>query len=158
MRSFLVSAGSFFLNCIRKYQGGAGLKKGKFPKIFCEHGLRLLQERDRVGSMKIYGLKNCDSCRAAVKSLTAAGTTIEFVDVRADGVPAGSMSLFYKEFGAALLNTRSTTWRGLSADERAKDPLELLGIHPTLMKRPIVEDGDKRTLGWAKTSQQIWGV
>ena len=34
--------------------------------------------------MRLYGLKNCDTCRKAMKALPQA----EFVDVRADGVPA----------------------------------------------------------------------
>ena len=33
--------------------------------------------------MKLYGLKNCDTCRKALKALPQA----ELVDVRADGVP-----------------------------------------------------------------------
>lgn len=108
--------------------------------------------------MKIYGLKNCDSCRAAIKSLSAVGREITFVDVRADGVPSKELAFFYKMFGDALVNTRSTTWRGLSEAERASDPLELMAVHPSLMKRPVVQDGDTCTLGWAKLSQEIWGL
>ena len=47
--------------------------------------------------MKLYGLKNCDSCRKAMKSLPHA----EFVDVRADGVPADQLAAAYSALGDA---------------------------------------------------------
>lgn len=61
---------------------------------------------------------------------------------------------FRAAFGDALVNRRSTTWRGLSEDERAGDPLELLAAHPTLMKRPVIEADDGTLyLGWDKAVQ-----
>lgn len=94
--------------------------------------------------MKLYGLKNCDTCRKALKSMPDA----DFLDVRADGVPASTLDRAYQQFGAALLNTRSTMWRGLSEVERARPPLALLSDHPTLMKRPLIEVGEALYLGW----------
>ncbi|MEH6736991.1 MAG: arsenate reductase, partial [Sulfitobacter sp.] len=38
--------------------------------------------------VEIYGLKNCDTCRKALKALPEAS----LVDVRADGVPAALMA------------------------------------------------------------------
>nr|WP_309502057.1 ArsC/Spx/MgsR family protein [uncultured Roseovarius sp.] len=99
--------------------------------------------------MKLYGLKTCDTCRKALKSIEG----VEFVDVRADGVPEDVLKAAHARFGDALLNTRSTTWRGLDADERASDPLELLARHPTLMKRPLIVAGDTLYLGWGKDVQ-----
>lgn len=94
--------------------------------------------------MVIYGLKNCDTCRKALKSLPDAA----LCDVRADGVPEDVLKSAYAAFGAALLNTRSTTWRGLDEVERARDPLALLAAHPALMKRPLIEAGGRLYLGW----------
>ncbi len=94
--------------------------------------------------MVIYGLKNCDSCRKALKSFPDA----ELRDVRADGVPQSVLKSAYATFGAALLNTRSTTWRGLSDADRATAPLDLLTEHPTLMKRPLIEQHGQLYLGW----------
>lgn len=102
--------------------------------------------------VKIYGLKNCDTCRKAIKALLDA----QLVDVRADGVPEAVMSRAFAQFGDALLNTRSTTWRGLDADARAGDPLTLLAQHPALMKRPLISAGDTLFLGWsAETQAQV---
>lgn len=94
--------------------------------------------------MVLYGLKNCDTCRKALKLLPEA----QFQDVRADGVPGDVLKSAYKVFGAQLLNTRSTTWRGLSDAERALDPLDLLAAHPTVMKRPLIDHDGQLYLGW----------
>jgi arsenate reductase len=102
--------------------------------------------------VEIYGLKNCDTCRKARKALPDAA----LVDVRADGVPAELMARALAQFGDSLLNTRSTTWRGLDADERSQAPLELLTQHPALMKRPLIKAGDTLFLGWtAETAAQV---
>ena len=103
--------------------------------------------------MILYGLKNCDTCRKALKALENIGADIVFRDVRADGVPTETMSRAYEAFGEKLLNTRSTTWRGLSAQEREKAPLVLIDEHPALMKRPLIEAGDSLYLGWDKAVQ-----
>lgn len=106
--------------------------------------------------MRLYGLKNCDTCRKALKALQAAGKAVTFVDVREDGVPKEALARFEDSFSDALLNTRSTTWRDLDEGERARPALELLADHPTLMKRPVIEDGEIRTLGWKKDVQTTW--
>lgn len=103
--------------------------------------------------MKLYGLKKCDTCRKALKSLAAAGHDVAFVDVRADGVPRAELDRFQAAFGAALLNTRSTTWRGLDDAAYEADPLNLLIDHPTLMKRPVIDHDGSLTLGWTKDVQ-----
>lgn len=100
--------------------------------------------------MKLYGLKTCDTCRKALKALPDA----EFVDVRAVGVPRDILERAQSQFGEALLNTRSTTWRNLSEAERQTPPLTLLETHPTLMKRPLIEDGEALCLGWTKPVQE----
>lgn len=103
--------------------------------------------------MRLYGLKTCDTCRAARKALAAAGHDPDYVDVRADGVPEADLKRFLEAFGEALINKRSTTWRGLSEAERAGDPLALLSAHPTLMKRPVIEAGGRLYLGWGQDVQ-----
>ncbi len=105
--------------------------------------------------MKLFGLKNCDTCRKALKALKNAGLEPDFHDVRADGVTRAYLSKWAKAAGwQALLNTRSTTWRGLSDAEKAdcdeKKALDLMEKHPTLIKRPVIEKDDKVTIGWTK--------
>ncbi|MCP5072949.1 MAG: arsenate reductase [Rhodobacteraceae bacterium] len=103
--------------------------------------------------MHLYGLKTCDTCRKALKTLEQAGYAVTLVDVRADGVTPDQLAVFHGAFGTALVNTRSTTWRGLSEAARGQDPLTLLAAHPALMKRPVIERAGVLTLGWGKDVQ-----
>ena len=104
--------------------------------------------------MEIYGLKTCDTCRKAIKALPQA----RFVDVRNDGVPDPVMTRARAAFGDAILNTRSTTWRGLSEAERSAAPEALLAAHPALMKRPLIVNGDAIHLGWTGDVQAALGL
>jgi len=99
--------------------------------------------------MVLYGLKNCDTCRKALKALPNA----EFVDVSGGPVPEPVMDRALQAFGDTVLNTRSTTWRGLTASERAQEPKDLLQAHPKLMKRPLIVDGTDLYLGWTRDTQ-----
>ena len=101
----------------------------------------------------LYGISTCDTCRKARKALENSGLEVEFRDVRAEPLSEGEIARFLAEFGGRLLNTRSTTWRGLSEGERGRAPEALLKAHPTLMKRPVIEGPGGLTLGWDKAAQ-----
>ncbi|MBE0413271.1 arsenate reductase family protein [Yoonia sp.] len=98
--------------------------------------------------MRFFGLKSCDTCRKAIKALQAAGHRPKVIDVRADGLSDDDRAQIMTRFGDAAINRASTTWRGLSDAEKAADPATLLGAHPTLLKRPVIVDGDDWTIGW----------
>jgi arsenate reductase len=104
--------------------------------------------------IRIYGLKACDTCRKALKALDGA----ELVDIRATPMEPGLRARALEQFGAALLNTRSTTWRGLSEDDRSQAPEALLSAHPALMKRPLIDAGGTLYLGWTKDTQSALGL
>ena len=104
--------------------------------------------------MRLYGLKTCDTCRKALKLLT----DVEFIDVRTQGVPENVLTQAFEYFGKALLNTRSTTWRGLGDESRNRPVLELLTDHPALMKRPLIESGGEMYLGWTHETRAELGV
>ena len=111
--------------------------------------------------MKIYHLKNCDTCRKAIKALCEAGFTPELIDVRADGLTSEQLDHLEGVFGyESMLNTRSTSWRALDAEDKhniTRDKaLSLIAQHPTLLKRPAILDGDKHSLGWTQAAQDIW--
>lgn len=102
--------------------------------------------------MKVYGLRACDTCRAAIRALKDAGHAPDLVDVRDTPLDDAKRARFFEAFGGKLLNTRSTTWRNLSEAERAAPPLDLLATHPALMKRPVIELADGTLyLGWDAT-------
>lgn len=103
--------------------------------------------------MRFFGLKTCDTCRKSLKLLTAAGHNPDVIDVRADGVSEADLVRFIDAFGDAVINTRSTTWRGLDEVSRAQPPLAQLQANPTLMKRPVIEQNGHLYLGWGKDVQ-----
>ncbi|MBO6797399.1 ArsC/Spx/MgsR family protein [Maricaulis sp.] len=105
----------------------------------------------------LYGLKNCDTCKKAMKAMDAAGTAYTFVDIRAEADLAAKAPLWLEAVGAkALVNTRSTTWRGLDEAQRARvetDAAGLLAENPTLVKRPVIEHAGEVRVGWTAASQ-----
>ena len=117
---------------------------------------RYLNGQEMVDRMKVvlYGLKSCDTCKKALKSLQNTGYDVMYVDVRKDGVSADDLSKFQDIFGEALVNKRSTTWRNLPEEARLGPVLPLLAAHPTLMKRPVIDVQGTLTLGWGKDVQQ----
>jgi Spx/MgsR family transcriptional regulator len=93
---------------------------------------------------KLYGIKNCDTVRKAQKYLLQHSVVVEFHDFRVDGLSDSTLAVWLSQCGSELLiNTRSTTWRQLSAEEQAAAQTadkvaDLLLRYPTLIKRPVL--------------------
>ena len=105
-------------------------------------------------SLKLYGLKNCDTCKKAMKALDAGGIAFDFVDIRADADLTRLVPEWLDAAGSdKLINRRSTTWRGLSEAEREGQAADLLMANPTLIKRPVVTRGSEVFVGWTATEQ-----
>ena len=85
--------------------------------------------------MIIYGLKNCDACKAFLK----AKPDFELIDVSITPVPEDILKKAIEIFGEELINKRSTTWRKLEIETREKRPQEIIRLHPKVMKRPLVK-------------------
>lgn len=112
----------------------------------------------------LYGIKTCDTCRKAMKVLDAAGRAYDFVDLRAEADMAAFAPKWIAAVGTdTLVNRKSTTWRSLSDDDKAKaesdaGAAELLAAHPTLVKRPVIETGGDVLVGWTGEVQKKVGV
>jgi len=99
--------------------------------------------------MKLYGLKNCDSCKKALSGLRAAGYQVDFMDIRATPLDASQLADLLKHHGDALVvNRKSTTWRTLDDAARAQPVQKLLSDHPTLIKRPVIYTDTASHVGW----------
>jgi arsenate reductase (glutaredoxin) len=98
--------------------------------------------------MILYGIATCDTCKKAQKALVAAGHDVTFRDVRGDALTDAEINEFIAEFGTKIINTQSTTYRGLSDWMKASEAEVQLREYPALMKRPVIRNGDKLTLGW----------
>lgn len=95
--------------------------------------------------LHVYGIRNCDSCRAILKWLETRRVPCTFHDFREEGLSEDLLKDWLASSHADhLVNRRSTTWRQLTDEEKqaaGTDPLEQLLAHPTLIKRPVVTDG-----------------
>jgi arsenate reductase len=91
--------------------------------------------------LKVYGIRQCDTVRKALKWLDQRGVEYQFQDFRTDGLPADLLQSWLDSgFSDRLLNRRSTTWRQLSEAQREAEGealLKLLLRFPTLIKRPV---------------------
>ena len=95
--------------------------------------------------MLIYGLKNCDKCRAARKVLQNA----DFIDIR--DCPFSRMEIIslIDNYGENIINKKSTTWRSLSEMDKQLPTVDLLEEYPALFKRPLIKDyNDTYSFGW----------
>jgi arsenate reductase (glutaredoxin) len=108
--------------------------------------------------MILYGISTCDTCKKALKALTAAGHDVTFRDVRASPLSEAEIAELVTEFGPAIINRQSTTWRGLSDFLRENEPEAQLAAQPTLMKRPVIRGPAGLTLGWTDEIAARHGV
>lgn len=111
-----------------------------------------------MSDLTLYGLPTCDTCRKARKALEAAGHAVAFRDVRTEPLSAAEWAPLLAEFGDRLVNRKSTTWRGLSEWMQASEADAQLEAHPALMKRPVISDGTKLTLGWDAETAAAWSA
>jgi arsenate reductase len=104
--------------------------------------------------MKVYGIVNCNTVKAARAWLAAHGHDYEFVDFKKTPPTRELLARWCAAFGwESVLNRRGTTWRMLSpaAQARVKDEsgaIALMLDKPTVIKRPVVEDGKTRLIGF----------
>ena len=107
----------------------------------------------------IYGIKNCDTCRKALKWLQAEGLEHRFHDFRANGLGADDLRSWIDAAGwETLLNRRGTTWRKLpDADKDGVDEAKaasLMQANPALIKRPVFDLGGDIVVGFKGAEQQ----
>ena len=95
--------------------------------------------------IEIYGIKNCSTCRKAVKSIQK---EISFYDLKKDNLPKSLLKQFYNKYGLKLLNKKSLTWRNLSEKEKNLDVLTLLSNYPLLLMRPLIINKNELFIGW----------
>ena len=97
----------------------------------------------------MYGIKNCDTCRKALKWMQAEGIEHRLHDLRADGLDTEVVT---------VLNMRGTTWRNLpDADKEERDEKKasaLMLTNPTLIKRPVFDLDEKIVVGFKVPEQQ----
>lgn len=102
----------------------------------------------------IYGIKNCDTMRKAVTWLESHGVPHEFHDYKISGIDRFKLQSWMKMVGwETLLNRAGTTFRKLPDSQKAEltaaRALELMLEHPTMIKRPVIEQGKTLLVGFS---------
>jgi arsenate reductase len=105
--------------------------------------------------LTIYGIKSCDSCRAAKKFLAEKEIAFEFHDLREDGLDIQMLERWSDRLGwERLLNKKSLTWRKIPEVDRNdmnKDKaLAAIIERPTLIKRPVLESKKFIAVGFSE--------
>ncbi|MBA4046957.1 MAG: arsenate reductase [Sphingomonas sp.] len=109
-------------------------------------------------TIKIYGLKTCDTVRKARAWLDAQGMAHQFHDYRAGGIDEARLRRWVAVLGwAKLLNKAGPSFRSLPDEEKAGladaaqaegRAIALMLANPTLIKRPVLEAGDALRVGF----------
>ncbi|MCV0349001.1 MAG: ArsC family reductase [Nitratireductor sp.] len=104
-------------------------------------------------SVVIYGIKNCDTMKKARSWLEAHDVAHAFHDYKTAGIDRERLEAWVRELGwEKVLNRAGTTFRKLSdadkADLDADKAVKLMLEQPSMIKRPVLDLGDQRILGF----------
>lgn len=110
--------------------------------------------------LTVYTLKNCDTCKKAIKWLEAEGIAFNNHDVRADGLTKETITQIVKTLSwEKALNRRSTTWRNLDDAQKADiddaKAVALIAEHETLLKRPVFVAGNEMVAGFGDEARVL---
>ncbi|WP_042202903.1 arsenate reductase family protein [Paenibacillus camerounensis] len=109
-----------------------------------------------MSHLKVYQYPKCSTCRSAVKWLKEQGHELELRHIAEQPPTVEELRVLVADSGLPLkkfFNTSGEVYKelglkdklaGLSEDEQ----LELLAGHGMLIKRPVVTDGKKVTVGY----------
>lgn len=91
--------------------------------------------------------------------LTAQGLAFRFQDIRQVPPTTEQLKNWSAQLGwDSLINKRSQTWRGLTDQQKQlsneADLITLVQEHPSLMKRPLLVQGDRLILGLDEKAYQ----
>jgi len=108
--------------------------------------------------IKLYGIKNCDSVKKALKFFKQHHLEYELFDFKAETLPCEKISNWLEQTDMkTLFNSRSTTYRNLKLKEMNLDEAgqkEWLCRENLLIKRPVVEFDGKLLVGFNEENYQ----
>ena len=104
-------------------------------------------------ALTMYGIRNCDTIKKARAWLEARGIAYEFHDYKLAGIDEPRLRNWAAELGwEKLLNRAGTTFRKLPDADRegldAERAVALMLAQPSMIKRPVLDLGDRRLVGF----------
>lgn len=102
-------------------------------------------------TITLHGIKACDTMKKARVWLDESGVDYVFHDYKASGADRADLERWIEAHGwETVLNRAGTTFRKLSeADRQDIDADKAIGLmlaQPSMIKRPVLDLGDGRTL------------
>ena len=107
----------------------------------------------------IYGIKNCDTMKKARTWLDQHGVQYQFHDYKVSGIDRERLEAWCKQAGwETILNRAGTTFRKLPEGERAdlneRKAIALMLEQPSMIKRPVLEQGARLLVGFRPAEYQ----
>ncbi|QPC94221.1 ArsC family reductase [Mesorhizobium sp. INR15] len=104
-------------------------------------------------TITMYGITTCDTIKKARVWLESRNVAYRFHDYRAEGLDAKRLDGWVGKVGwEVLLNKASTTFRELPDGDKqsldVKKAKALMLANPTMVKRPVLEVGDRILVGF----------
>lgn len=101
----------------------------------------------------IYGIKACDTMKKARAWLDGHGVAYAFHDYKAVGIDRQHLQIWAGKVGwETLLNRSGTTFRALPDEKKQgldeAKAIALMLDQPSMIKRPVLEAGDKLLVGF----------
>jgi arsenate reductase len=105
----------------------------------------------------LHGIKNCDTMKKARAWLDERGVSYAFHDYKTQGIAPATLAGWVKEHGwEALLNRAGTTFRKLpEAEKQGLDEARAVALmlaQPSMIKRPVLDLGQTRLVGFSPDS------
>jgi len=115
-----------------------------------------------MGNIRFYGYSKCGTCRAARKWLKDHGVQFEEIEIREHPPSAEEIKNMVELSGLDIkqfFNTSGELYRSMGlkdklADMTFEEKVKLLASNGMLIKRPIVTDGTKVTVGFDEREYQ----
>ena len=110
-------------------------------------------------TITIYGIKACDTMKKARTWLDEHGVAYDFHDYKALGIDRARLERWVGEAGwETVLNRAGTTFRKLpDADKAGLDAQKAIGLmlaQPSMIKRPVLDLGDRLLVGFKPDAYQ----
>lgn len=104
-------------------------------------------------TLTMFGIANCDTIKKARTWLAGRGVDYAFHDYKKAGIDEAALRRWVTELGwEVLLNKAGTTFRALpEADRQDIDTdkaVALMVANPSMIKRPVLDLGDRRIVGF----------
>lgn len=103
-------------------------------------------------SVVVYGIKNCDSVKKALRFLESHNIDYSFHDFKSDPVDRITVAAWSAKAGwKTLMNSKGTTYRTLGLKQINPDEdqaIDWMSRYNLLIKRPVIETDERLIIGF----------